>query len=61
MSALNISPDFTIEDIHKIREHNYSVTKDMAPDKRCDYYNSKGLEVHLRIQRTKAEKNRNSA
>ena len=25
-----ISPDFTIEDIHKIREWNYEQTKDMT-------------------------------
>ena len=25
-----ISPDFTIEDIHKIREYNYELTKDMT-------------------------------
>lgn len=23
-----LSPDFTIEDIHKLREYNYEVTKD---------------------------------
>lgn len=28
MEALVISPDFTIEDIHKIREQNYERTKD---------------------------------
>ena len=27
---LEISPDFTVEDIHKIREHNYEITKDMT-------------------------------
>lgn len=30
MEALVISPDFPIEDIHKIREHNYEWTKDMT-------------------------------
>lgn len=25
-----ISPDFTIEDIHKIREYHYELTKDMT-------------------------------
>ena len=30
MEALVISPDFTIEDIHKIREQNYERTKDMT-------------------------------
>ena len=30
----NISPAFTIEDIHKIREWNYERLKDAAPDER---------------------------
>lgn len=30
MEALVISPDFTIEDIHKIREQNYERIKDMT-------------------------------
>ena len=30
MSNLNISKDFTIDDIHKIREYNYEKRKDMS-------------------------------
>lgn len=30
MKTLSISPDFTIEDIHRIREQNYERTKDMT-------------------------------
>ena len=30
METLAISPDFTVEDIHKIREQNYEKTKDMT-------------------------------
>ena len=26
-----LSPDFTIEDIHKLREYSYYQTKDMKP------------------------------
>ena len=44
-----ISPDFTIEDIHKIREYNYNITKDMTPQERRDYYNKRGMEVHRQI------------
>ena len=29
-----LSPDFTIEDIHKLREYNYYITKDMSPEER---------------------------
>lgn len=48
-----LSPDFTIEDIHKLREYNYYYTKDMNPQERIDYYNSNGLEVHKMIQQRK--------
>ena len=27
-----LSPNFTIEDIHKLREYNYYITKDMSPE-----------------------------
>ena len=50
MEKLIISPDFTIEDIHKIREYNYNITKDMTPQERRDYYNKRGMEVHKQIQ-----------
>ena len=50
MEKLMISPDFTIEDIHKIREYNYNITKDMAPQEKRDYYNKRGMEVHRQIQ-----------
>lgn len=50
MEKLNISPNFTIEDIHKIREYNYNITKDMTPQEKRDYYNKRGMEVHRQIQ-----------
>jgi len=31
-----ISPNFTIEDIHKIREWNYERRKGMTPDEICE-------------------------
>ena len=34
MKTLEISPNFTIEDIHKIREKNYEITKDMTEQER---------------------------
>lgn len=48
-----LSPDFTIEDIHKLREYNYYQTKDMTPQDRMNYYNSKGMEIHRIIQARK--------
>ena len=46
-----ISPDFTIEDIHKIREYNYEVTKNMTMEEKIDYYNTAGIEAEKEIQR----------
>lgn len=34
--TLEISPNFTVEDIHKIREHNYEVTKHMTPKEQIE-------------------------
>ena len=56
METLVISPKFTIEDIHKVRENNYNITKDMTPQDRRDYYNKRGMEVHRLIQERKLHK-----
>lgn len=56
METLVISPKFTIEDIHKVRENNYNITKDMTPQERRDYYNKRGMEVHRLIQERKLQK-----
>ena len=48
-----ISPDFTIEDIHKIREYNYEITKNMTLEEKLTYYNTAGLEAEREIQRRK--------
>ena len=50
MDRAVLSPAFTIEDIHKLREYNYYQTKDMSRQERIDYYNSRGMEVHREIQ-----------
>ena len=56
MEALVISPDFTIEDIHKIREQNYERTKDMTVAEKVAYYNNSGKEAEREIERRKALK-----
>ncbi len=56
MENLTLSPDFTIEDIHKLREYNYNCTKDMTSKERMDYYNNLGMEVHKEIQSRKLKK-----
>ena len=50
MTTLNIekpvlSPDFTIEDIHKIREYNYEMTKDYTTEELIAYYKNKADEI----------------
>lgn len=56
MNTLVISPKFTIEDIHKVRENNYNKTKDMTAQEKRDYYNIKGMEIHKMIQAQKAQR-----
>ncbi len=53
MKTLEISPNFTVEDIHKVREKNYEITKNMTEQERRDYYNNRGMEVHRKIQEIK--------
>ena len=38
MPTLNISPNFTIDDIRAIRTHNYEMTKNMTDEERDAYY-----------------------
>ena len=58
MEALVISPDFTIEDIHKIREQNYERTKDMTVAEKVAYYNNSGKEAEREIERRRALKHK---
>lgn len=51
-----LSPDFTIEDIHKIREQNYERTKDMTVAEKVAYYNNSGKEAEREIGRRRALK-----
>lgn len=51
-----ISPDFTIENIHKIREQNYERTKDMTVAEKIAYYNNSGKEAEREIERRRALK-----
>lgn len=48
-----LSPDFTIEDIHKLREYNYEMTKDMTDQDRMNYYNKRGWEVLKKLEQMK--------
>ncbi len=56
MKSPEISPDFTIEDIHKIREYNYEMTKNMTRQEKMDYYNEGAREVTNILQKMKDER-----
>lgn len=59
MKPLEISPNFTIEDIHKIREYNYEMTKNMTRQEKMDYYNEGAREVQQIMQEMKKKNNQN--
>ena len=51
MEALVISPNFTIEDIHKLREYNYERTKDMTVAEKVAYYNNSDKDAEREVER----------
>lgn len=51
-----ISPNFTIDDIHKIREQNYEKTKNMTMEEKIAYYNNSGKDAEREIERRRALK-----
>ena len=51
-----LSPNFTIEDIHKLREYNYEMTKDMQPQERRNYYNERGRAFLKEIEAGRLQK-----
>jgi hypothetical protein len=53
-----ISPMFTIDDIHKIREFNYEMSKNLSEKDRLNYYNEKGKNAQLIIEKIRADKNK---
>ena len=53
---LEISPDFTIEDIHRIRENNYEKTKYMTVEERLNYYNKPRMDAEEQINRIRAKR-----
>ena len=51
-----LSPNFTIEDIHKLREYNYERTKDMTSSERRNYYNERGRAFLKEIEYGRLQK-----
>lgn len=56
-----ISPLFTIDDIHKIREYNYEMTKNLSEKDKLKYYNEKGKNAQLVIEKLRADKSRTNS
>ena len=50
-----LSADFTIEDIHKLREYNYEKTKELSWKEKMDYYNNKGKEFLKKLEEQKMQ------
>jgi len=48
-----ITPDFTVEDIRKIREYNYELTKDMTVEDRIAFYRNKSNRFMTRLNEKK--------
>ena len=51
-----LSDNFTIEDIHKLREYHYEVTKDMSFEEREAFYNEGAKPMLERIAKLKEER-----
>jgi len=45
-----ISPEFTIDDIHKIREWNYEKLKDATQEERVEYYRNSFNEFNALVE-----------
>ena len=56
MDKPTLSPSFTVDDIHKLREYNYRLTKDMTPQERMDFYNNAGRAFQEEIERGRQAK-----
>lgn len=51
-----ISPDFTNEDVHKIREYHYELTKDMTLQEKMEFYNEGAREFLKEMEERKLQK-----
>ena len=49
----DVSPDFTIEDIHKVREWHYETLKDATPQERAEFYNAGARTFEQNVERRK--------
>lgn len=52
----HISPDFTIDDIHQIREESYELTKNMTIEEKLKYYNTPITDADEMIEKMRAKR-----
>ncbi|MCL2416685.1 MAG: hypothetical protein FWD02_01955 [Bacteroidales bacterium] len=52
---LDIGPNFTLEDIRKVRDYDYEMTKDMTREARSAYYKERGEKALKRYYKVLAE------
>ena len=45
-----LSPNFTVEDIRKVRTYNYEVLKDATPEERRNYYRERAAKVQRELE-----------
>ncbi len=55
MNNNKISLNFTVDDMHKLREMNYDRTKDMTPEKIEEYYHSRGEKAMEKVDLIRRE------
>jgi len=57
MDKPNISPNFTVDDIHKIREYHYELTKNMTFEERAAFYHdgAKEFQNYLAARKLKVK------
>lgn len=46
-----LSPDFTLEDIRKLRDYDYEMTKNMTDEEKIAYYNTPRTDAAEQIAR----------
>lgn len=57
VNKVEISLDFTVEDIHRIRERNFEKTKHMSVKKKLIYYNTPRTDAEEKIEQLRARHN----
>jgi precorrin-2 methylase len=56
MLELKISPAFTVEDIHRVREYHFELTKNMTTEERRAFYKKGADDVEKRLSEIRKRK-----